>query len=423
MVKIFGGRRPGVIRVWVSALLVFPFVTPVIADTFHPVDWVGAAIADCHDRIAEITLHYDSSMETELVPAYEGLFSFLPPGVRVRVLCETSDDAARFDQRWAPLITPFGRRLELINTDRDLTIWARDRRIARQTPDLGRVVSSFVPILNPNYEDSKTNELDTNYLLADVGLAPAVLDASLYVEGGNVVSNRRYSFVGANVIEENFDSPRALLNYELERVLGRSVVLVHANDGSVPWCHVDMYLTPVDESTLVIADVNLGMRLLAEQELEPHNELSAALEAAVGSWKDPVCRLLPDQLDEVAEQMRKLGFTVLRIPAFADPELNWMITYNNVIMEEQDERRRVLVPVYHLPAMDDLAVAIYSALDFEVSTVDVSQIYMMGGAIRCMTNVTQRERLQRSESLPPEIEACEPDGVPAESLAKPLAAS
>jgi hypothetical protein len=69
-----------------------------------------------------------------------------------------------------------------------------------------------------------------------------------------------------------------------------------------------------------------------------------------------------------------------------------MITYNNILIDERDGREIVYMPVYNVPPLDETAAAIYRGLGFEVHTVDVSQVYDLGGALRCMVNVTQRRQ-------------------------------
>ena len=45
---------------------------------------------------------------------------------------------------------------------------------------------------------------------------------------------------------------------ELLRVLGRPYVLVGDGQHLTPWCHVDMYLTPVDDETVLVASASVA---------------------------------------------------------------------------------------------------------------------------------------------------------------------
>jgi hypothetical protein len=84
---------------------------------------------------------------------------------------------------------------------------------------------------------------------------------------------------------------------------------------------------------------------------------------------------------------------VLRVPALVEAPDEWMVTYNNVIMDHRDQRNIVYMPTYDIPELDRAAAAIYLGLGFEVRTIDVSKVYASGGAIRCLVNVTERRRV------------------------------
>lgn len=349
-------------------------------------DQLPAVLPDDYGTIDEVTLHYDEEIAEELAPFYRDLFHALGPDVHVRILFSGKGPMADFLMTWGDQITRPGRTLELINTGMELTIWARDRYIARESNDLTTVMPDFVPLTREQYEPAKLNELDAYLMLPTLHLAPEVSDTLLRLEGGNVVATRQHAFIGVNVIDDNPDvsyQDGSLLRL-LDDITGRSVVPVRADDDDVPWCHVDMYLAPVDDRTLLLGDMNLGLSLLgygppgdcAADENEP-------LTIDASTW-------VPEQLDEIAARMSRLGFHVGRLPTLVDPEGSWMVTYTNVLMEQRDGHRRVLMPTYDFPALDDYAAKTYADLGFEVSRIDVSSLYENGGAIRCIVNVSKR---------------------------------
>lgn len=382
------------------ALLIVPLLVaiPLPAATGHGLqsNALPAVLPDDYGTIDEITLHYDEEIADELAPFYRDLFHALGPDVHVRVLFSGKTPMADFLMTWGDEITRPGRTLELINTGMELTIWARDRFIARESGDLTTVMPDFVPLDRKQYEPAKLNELDAYLMLPALNLAPEVSDTLLHLEGGNVVATRQHAFIGVNVIEDNPDVPYedgSLLRM-LDAITGRSVVPVRADDDDVPWCHVDMYLAPVDDRTLLLGDMNLGLSLLgyrlpgdcAADENEP-------LTIDASTWA-------PDQLDEIAARMSRLGFNVGRLPTLVDPEGAWMVTYTNVLMEQRDGRQRVLMPTYDFPALDDYAAKVYTNLGFEVSRIDVSSLYENGGAIRCIVNVSRRRPPDMQRPVP-----------------------
>jgi N-dimethylarginine dimethylaminohydrolase len=278
-----------------------------------------------------------------------------------------------------------------------ITIWARDRYIARQRLDLSGQAPSFVPVEDESYEPDKANDLCVQDLLGAAGLAPQVLDTWVHLEGGNVVSNCRHVFVGINAVEENGGGGVASeLAREIERLFGRRHLFLTDDADDAPWSHADMYLAPVSESTVLVANPRFGRRLLAPtgrfEEAVPESGDGQSGEW-LGDWHEA-------GFDHVAALLREQGYEVWRLPALCDPEEDWMITYTNVIMERRGGRRIVYMPVYRLPVLDRMAGAIYRAMGFEVRTVDVSGIYVHGGALRCVANVTERRADSGSANAP-----------------------
>jgi hypothetical protein len=173
---------------------------------------------------------------------------------------------------------------------------------------------------------------------------------------------------------------------------GREYVLVGDEHGEVPWCHVDMYLTPIDEDTVLVASPRLGLELTGEacdEDADPMTD--PGLGAAC------LADMLQERFDAVVTLLADHGYRVRRVPALVNVADEWMVTYNNVLIDDRSDRRTVYVPIYGLPVLDEVAVAIYIGLGFDVRTVDVSNVFASGGALRCVVNVTQRR--------PPDIAA------------------
>ncbi|HRX86822.1 MAG TPA: agmatine deiminase family protein [Phycisphaerae bacterium] len=345
----------------------------------------GAVIPDSGGRIRELLLYYDPLMDEELAPLYDDLFGALGDDLLIRVICPDARSAQRFADRWGKAALGEGRDVECVAVGMPLTIWARDRCIARQSRTLLRRASSFVPADERDYPEEKRNDRMVQALLSLAGLLPGMYSSSLQLEGGNVVSNRRQVFVGANVIEENEALYRSgALPAELRRVFGRPYVLVGDDAGMAPWCHVDMYLTPIDDRTVLLASPQRGRKLLQdaanagdERALEVLQEIDHDVD------EEPI-------FDATAERLEARGYRVLRMPAAIDRTDDWMITYNNVLLERSGGKQIAYVPQYRVPALDDAARALYADLGFDVRQIDVSGIYELGGALRCVANVTER---------------------------------
>lgn len=372
--------------------------------TEEEADSTANLVADDGGPIAELLLHYALNSEGELGTVYQDLFQHLGPNVRLQVCCSNEASVDAFSSRWGTAAVGQGRQVQVVNVNRPITVWARDRRICRQTAD-GRPAACFVPTAHFTYDPEKQNDLVLSSLLFPTGLVPGVALSSFHLEGGNVVSNRRHVFVGANAFDDNvhrFVSESAMFG-ELSKIFGRPTIAIKGRDGEVPWIHTDMYLTPIDSRTILVSSPAEGCRLLEGQNsiTVPHRDRQAQVVFDVVAADSP----RQERFDEVANQLTGMGYQVIRVPALINVQKDWMVTYNNVLMDYQDGQRIVLMPVYHIPELDHAAAQIYRALGFEVRPVDVSTVFQLGGAIRCLANVTQRlpfeTRLQAQDTLAP----------------------
>ena len=351
----------------------------------HTATHVGV-IPDTHGAIAEILLQYDPDIHFELEPVYRDLFAALPNDVQLKVLCSTAAAVEDFARAWKSVLQE--RTVEVINVGLPISLWARDRCIARQSLDLNDTGATFVPVAPWDYEPEKSNDLLLQDILHEARLAPAVMDSPLHIEGGNIISNRRHVFFGANVLSENGNLSARRLESELTRLLGRPYLSVGSDSGEAPWCHIDMYFTPVSDDTVLVANPRLASKILSthygcDEDGDYWDELPGT--TCPSEW-------LQDQFDNVAALAQRGGYKVYRVPAIANMPDQWMITYNNILLDERNGRKVVYMPVYAIPPLDQVATAIYQGLGFEVRTVDVSQVYNRGGALRCIANVIRRRQ-------------------------------
>lgn len=351
-------------------------VVPLPTKTAATIE-TGRIWSDVSGRIAEVWVHYDLGMEIELAPFYRDLFRALGPGVKVRVLCTDDLTAQRFCEQHGSDATVGGRLVEVINVGMSLSLWSRDRMIARRGAKDDTTAAVFVPSVNPFYEYEKQNELRTQRMMFRALMGPQVLRSWLHLEGGNVVANDRMVFIGSNVLDENdCDDDDVQMPRELDRITGRPWTLIGTGMDTLPWDHVDMYMTPIGNNVFLVGDTRMGRQLLDENTPE--------------HWRF-ACEDIDAKLDAVAKQLTDSSYRVLRVPSVFDPAGDWIITYNNVLMEERDGRKVVILPHYELPKLDQAAARVYRELGYEVKTVNVKHLFEFGGAVRCLVNVARRE--------------------------------
>lgn len=339
---------------------------------------------DTAGRISEIVINVSLEECDDMIPVIEGLLDRISPQIRLTFACSDEYCVEAIQNRVVQPREQFPWKTNIVLTNFRLTPWARDRRIAR-SGSRGEERFSLVPPAKDFYGVDRRNEIRLPYLLNDLELAPEPIPLPFLLDGGNVVTDSHFAFIGGNNIEANRKVIPNLkdLKRMLKLYLGTSVVHVFAGQKKVPWDHIDMYVTPLPNKRVIVASPNLAKEIFAASgETHPITKqdflrLSFDLERS---------RLF----DQVASQFKKLGYQVIRIPAVPHYLDQWMITYNNVLMDFRDQKSIVYLPSYGVRSLDRYAQQTYRDLDFQVHAVDLSTLYRNGGALRCLANVTRR---------------------------------
>lgn len=367
------------------------------------------------------------------------------------------NSARRATLRNADLITnivnglPGAARFFVLTNDRSAFTVARDDRPGRvrfldlpyESPITIWTQDPFLVLTGPGDEitllTSKTFERADDRLMADVIAREGgyrVQPSGLLFEGGNIVSDEAHILIGANTIRHNavaLDVPDAEVVLRFEEELGRRVLVI--GPFPQPIAHIDMAITPLGDGRIAVADSAAGAAI-AERALKDNPASVAAFERWCEEhfFGDPAIRELTGAggpltapnvtgrtaemiakskevapvLDGVAASLERYGYRVVRVPLlFGGPEAEPkagdaermraaypMLTYNNVIVEADGAGRRVYLPRYGWPAMDDAAREAWAALGFAVRQIDGLTISAMyGGALRCSVKVLARGRV------------------------------
>lgn len=163
--------------------------------------------------------------------------------------------------------------------------------------------------------------------------------------------------------------------------------------------HMDMGMTPIDDETFLVGDPGLARKLIDSMTPEERAQAEAALSRAQGR---PVHlgagrnRDNQGDFDEYARIHEAKGYKVLRVPHSepGDGTNGAYISYNNCLMErfEKDgkELRRVFLPVYGIPKLDDYAIDVWKSQGFEVHPMPLDALSASWGALRCISNWLDR---------------------------------
>jgi len=371
-----------------------------------------------------------------------------------RVAAISVNSARRATLRNAQLVTnivnglPATERFLVLTNDRSAFTVARDDHPGRvrflelpfESPITIWTQDPFLVLTGPGDAitllTSKTFERADDRLMADVIAREGgyhVKKSELFFEGGNIVSDDEHILIGADTIRRNaveFDVPDAEVVLRFEEELGRSVLVI--GPFPQPIAHIDMAITPLGGGRIAVADASAGAAI-AERALKENPASVAEFERWTEEhfFGDPAIRELigiggsltaphvagrtaemiaksrqvAPLLDGVAAALEQNGYRVSRVPLLwggpegepgADDKERMraaypMLTYNNVIIEADTAGRRVYLPRYGWPAMDDAARDAWAALGFSPRPIDGLTISAMyGGALRCSVKVLAR---------------------------------
>jgi hypothetical protein len=194
-----------------------------------------------------------------------------------------------------------------------------------------------------------------------------------------------------------------------EKQFGKKVNVMGKDDPSTPGVeqpasdHMDMGMTPVDEKTFMLGSPDLAKSLLKSMNPAELRQAEEALSTAAGKKIDLKSYLSETRADDkqsdfdaYEKKFTADGYRVVKLP-HAEP--GWgspYITYNNCLMERWDknndgsEYRRIFLPVYGIPKLDNYAIDAYKKEGFDVIPMPLDALSSRWGALRCVSNWLER---------------------------------
>ena len=415
--RLRSGLALGRIAVIAAAVASAAACTPP-AESHRP-----ALLADVGPRPRLVAVSVNSARRATLRNAelITNLVNGLPPSTRFLILTNdrSAFTVARNDRpdRVRFLDLPF---------ENPLTIWTQDPFLVLAGP------GDDVTLLTSKEFERADDRLMADAIARETGYRTR--PSGLFFEGGNIVSDRDRILIGANTIRRNaaaLDVAESEVVLRFEEELGRPVLVV--GPFPQPIAHIDMMLTPLGGRRIAVADASAGARIAEhamkhdprsvtafETWCEKHffghpaiQELAGAdgvlpVPEVRGRTREMIdhSRRVAPLLDNVARSLEQQGYRVERVPfLFGGPEMRPpseeadrvmraaypMLTYNNVVLEDDDAGQAVFLPRYGWPAMDDAARRGWEALGFKTRPIDGLTISAMyGGALRCAVKVLAR---------------------------------
>jgi len=189
---------------------------------------------------------------------------------------------------------------------------------------------------------------------------------------------------------------------------GQRIVVMGEDDPATPAVegpandHLDMAITPFDEKTVAVGDPSMVKKALdtmtAERKTEVLGLMSDIFGVNVTEADFEENRYYPNQqrdFDKYADNLKKEGFRILRMP-YAEPSYGRPnVTYTNCLQEQftKDDGtkvKRVFLPVFNIPELDSIAVNTYKKEGFEVFAIPMPNLATRKGALRCISQWLDR---------------------------------
>lgn len=299
--------------------------------------------------------------------------------------------------------------------------------------------------------DYSAMEEEIDYVKGMLGFKVIISD--LVFSGGDIIFTDRFQYIGINTILANIDGKPSKEKVEavkkkFEEQFGRSVIIVSDKEaqpiGHHDIFHVDMYLTPVGENEVLLADSVLGYNLMEElprgsfesscrniykerrklvaegllydrlardpQELDNHEKPSDNITGLMPASREFQGLITPGYsnkeaslelqrcLSLIEQNLTQQGIVVAGyLPYLQLWKGDHFFTYNNMLLEdytESDQKRvrRALVGISGMTGIDIYAEDVLRGFGFEV--VPISGTFELLGAgsrggLHCLTNETR----------------------------------
>lgn len=344
--------------------------------------------------------HYEPGVSHAFLSTWREMLATLPADGRVLIATRSPRDAARvcreLGDEWSS-----DPRLTYVNVRANVTSWARDRYIAVEHRPERRILHQESGRLGARSRGDVFVPLELGN--QDPGLQAVAIEHG--IDGGDVLQTRDCVFLGAETVERcsrTAGVPPEDLTDELRGLFDRRLVVIHDGRGRVPWPHIDMFLTALDDGVLLLGDPRLALAHWPDRK-------GQAAAAKLGRFPRRLQEENVAVYDGVARLLREQGFTVHRIPVLHGnktarngrqaPLLSW----NNVLLDSRADHRVVWLPRYGIASLDEAARRVWEGLGYRVHSIDTTGPIRFHGGLRCLTNVVKTVELKPDQApfLPP----------------------
>ena len=339
------------------------------------------AVADNGGEITAIAIHFDPGAAAEVSETYQDLLRELPAGVDVHVLVENAADFEHFQTLLADWNIAATERFRGVEVGKRITTWSRDRYTLIEQGDRRLLLVPPRPTLG---NESRKNDWDAPFALAEATSGLDTLTADLVFEGGDLTATATHVFATALLRERNrggdlydVDALRAWLR----RHTGKTPIILGDVLADVPGHHIGMFVTPLDDRRVLVGDADLGIALFDSSDSDPAR-LPLAIDRSEGTLQ---------RFRNVADELRAHGFEVIAVPLVPLSDGLTYVTYNNALLEHREGALHAYLPQFGFAALDEAGRAAYAEAGVVVHDIRVRNVYRHNGTVRCLVNIVSRE--------------------------------
>lgn len=343
----------------------------------------GQVLAECSGHLRELVIHYEPSARAMVLPVYRQFIGALGRDVTVHAVCPAP---SAFEELREALGLQHCR-LKPIVVNHPMTTWSRDRWLALEPAKPGLASTLWTPrgeAAAPIWPSRAGDERVALDIANRLGEKLHTGHSRLYFDAGDFFADDRKVFVANRVLRRNLQqtvSTREELIRTVATELKRPVVLLE----EAPDHHAAMFMVSVGNATMLVGDPALAKKAL------PSGWAGPEAEPGVELWQADFSEETQRLFDAVAAQGAAAGYSVLRIPTIPGTDGKSYLTYVNVLMDQQGERRLVYLPGYRgAEELNAAARRIWETLGFEVRPIDCTSTFRHFGCLHCLVNVLAR---------------------------------
>ncbi|HEY5913417.1 MAG TPA: hypothetical protein VJA21_22750, partial [Verrucomicrobiae bacterium] len=211
--------------------------------------------------------------------------------------------------------------------------------------------------------------------------------SSLYFDAGDFLVDSESVFVIPRVLRRNLQhtvATREELLRTISTELKRQVIALEV----APDHHAGMFMASVGERTVLVADPALGRRFGPADWGDVGQAAAGEMEEP---WRPDFTPETQGIFDAVARQCAAAGYRVIRIPTVPGMNGKAYLTFVNVLMDRQGDRRIVYLPFYRgAGRLNAAAREVWELQGYEVRPVDCTSTYRHFGCLHCLVNVLRR---------------------------------